>query len=86
MTPNEEQALRLELEKLRAENELMKQLSTQSGFFEYYFKICGKKKFRVDAFEEVNQLYKELFGEEKFPSHESFKMSINRFYKQNKSK
>lgn len=84
MTPAEENALRLEVEKLRSENEMMKQISTLSGFFELYFKNCKSEKFRIDAFEKTNEIYRQLFGKERFPSHESFKMAINRYYNNNK--
>ncbi len=84
MTPAEENALKLEVTKLREENELIKKLSSLSGFFEYYFQQCRSEKYRTEAFEKANETYRQLFGKERFPSHESFKMALNRFYKNKK--
>ena len=84
MTPNEENALKLEVIKLREENQLIKKLSSLSGFFDYYFQQCRLEKYRTDAFEKTNEIYRQLLGKERFPSHESFKMALNRYYKNKK--
>lgn len=81
MSPAEENALRLEVEKLRDQNELMQKLSTTNGFFEVYFDECKIQKDRQDAFDVVNEKYKSLFGKYRYSSNEVFKVAQNRYYK-----
>lgn len=84
MTPAEEKALRLEVEKLRAENELIAKLITVSGFFEVYFEECKKVNSRQDAFDAVNNMHFELLGKFKYSTYEYFKQVQNRYYKNQK--
>lgn len=84
MTPSEEIALRKEIEKLRADNELMKKLSSPSGFFEFYFEQLKVAKTNVEAFELANNQYFELFGSFKYVSETAFRHSLRRFYQNKK--
>jgi hypothetical protein len=84
MTPKEENALRLEIEKLRRENELMKQLGTRKGFFDHYFKELPLSDKNIDAFEKTNNLYFELFGRFMYPNHEAFRVALHRYYQNQK--
>ena len=81
MTPAEENALRREVEKLKAENEKIAKLITVSGFFELYFEECKKSNSRQDAFEVINNLHFELLGKFKYSTYEYFKQVQNRYYK-----
>lgn len=84
MTPAEEIALRKEIEKLRADNELMKKLSSTSGFFDFYFEKLKVSKTNVEAFELANNKYYELFGAFKYVSETAFRHSLRRFFIKNK--
>ena len=53
--------------------DLMTQINTASGFYEYYVKIMTKFNTRKDAFEMVNTIYCLLFKYERYASYESFK-------------
>lgn len=81
MNPAQEKALRLEIEKLRRENELMKQIGTRKGFFDYYFKQLPLAAKNIDAFETTNNLYFDLFGRFMYPNHEAFRVALHRYYK-----
>ena len=69
-------AQRTELEKLKKENELMRQLSTINGFFIYYFSQCPVHKTNIDTFNAVNEKYFNLFGEYRYSDIHSFKKSL----------
>jgi hypothetical protein len=84
MTQNEENALRLEIEKLRRENDLMKQLGTRKGFFDHYFKLLPIAKTNEDAFHQVNNTYFDLFGKFMFTNNEAFRKSLKRYYQNQK--
>lgn len=71
-------AQQIEIEKLKKENELMRQLSTVDGFFIYYFSQCPVNKTNVEAFNFVNQKYFDLFGEYRYSDHDSFKRILYR--------
>lgn len=70
-----------ELEVLMQKIELMRQLSSTNGFFQYYFKNLNNYKTNTDCFNHCNDLYFELFGVYKYSSMQSF-WSIN--HKNNK--
>lgn len=72
MTPLEN-ALQIEIERLKKQTELMRQLSTFDGFSFYYFKECKNQKTNKDAFNHVNDLYFELFGEYRYSDFHTFK-------------
>lgn len=75
MTPLEN-ALRIEIEKLKEQTELMRQLSTVTGFIFYYFTKCKEHKTNNEAFNHVNDLYFDLFGEFRYSDFHSFKRVI----------
>jgi hypothetical protein len=84
MTDLEENALKIEVEKLRAENVMIAKLITVAGFFELYFAECKKDISRQDAFDTVNELHLKLLGYYKYSSYEYFKQVQNRYYKNQK--
>lgn len=63
------------IEILMRQNEMMKQLSTKSGFCDYYFQLLPKVKTTKKAFSKVNKMYFDLFGEYRYTNFESFKFS-----------
>ncbi|RZJ33733.1 MAG: hypothetical protein EOO51_12640 [Flavobacterium sp.] len=80
----EKNALNLRLEKLEKQNQLMRQLSTRDGFYAKYFEEIPKAKTNEEAFNTLNDLYFELFGEYRYSDFDSFKTVTNRNYKKNK--
>lgn len=78
MTTNE--ILEKEIEKLRAENKIMREIATPVGFFSYYFKMLKEEKFttNVSCFNYVNDLYFNFFGEYKYSDYNSFRLVQNK--------
>lgn len=77
-----------QMQEMKQEVELMRDLATRSGFFKRYFKQLGLKKngipvFRtnLECFHALNQTYMELFGEEKYSSYHSFMRSYKNYLK-----
>lgn len=60
------------IKKLEAENKLMRQLATATGFFEYYFSMLKHYRTNLECFNAINDLYFDIFGEYKYSSHKSF--------------
>lgn len=72
------------LEKQLAETnrklELARQIGVSSGFIKLYFDYLPKVKTNVEAFDKVNDLHHELFGEYRYSDIKSFKYAL-RYYK-----
>lgn len=60
------------IEKLKIENALMKRLSTGVGFFKSYFEFLKDSQTKEQAFNRVNDLYCELFGQKRYINFVSF--------------
>ncbi|MFD0701755.1 hypothetical protein [Myroides pelagicus] len=71
-------AAQVEIERLRKENEVMKQIASTDGFYDYYFKNITKYPSRIDAFNYVNELYEKYFGCKRYKNYWSFKRTVNR--------
>lgn len=71
-------AIQVENEKLRKENEIMRQIASTDGFYEYYFKQIVNFKSRREAFKYVNELYKKCFGSYRYSDYDSFRITSNR--------
>jgi hypothetical protein len=67
----------LEIKNLLQENEIMKKLSTRKGFFSYYFETLKNCTSNEMAFDKVNELYFNLFGEKRYNSYSDFIGTIN---------
>jgi len=72
-----------DLEQLLHENKIMKQLARRQGFFDYYFAECKNHKTNHAAFDAINDLYFELFGEYRYSDYSAFK-SMNTYYNKKK--
>ena len=74
MTPqkNYPPAAEQEIEKLQAQNKLMRQLATSTGFYEYYFKQLKYHRTNIECFNKVNEAYFEIFGEYRYSDYRSF--------------
>lgn len=82
MNADEKQKLLTELEALRRKNAEMRQLATANGFREFYFNQLPYFKSNTEAFNHVNNLYLEYFGEYRYSSHDTFRKLLHRFCKQ----
>ena len=69
------------LEQLLNENKIMRQLARRQGFFDYYFAECKNHKTNHAAFDAVNDLYFELFGEYRYADYGVFKNVTNYYNK-----
>lgn len=70
-----------EIDRLRKENQLLKQLGTRQGFFTYYFSRLPFYNLNKDCFVAVNKKYKELYGENRYEDYDSFRKVLNRTLK-----
>jgi len=61
-------------------------IGNSNGFFSFYYENLKNFKTHNAAFDYVNQLYYELFGEYKYNSYNSFRNSLERFNKQKNEK
>lgn len=71
-------AVQAENERLKKENELMKQIASTEGFYDFYFKSITKYSSRIDAFNYVNGLYEKYFGSKRYKNYWSFKNVLNK--------
>ena len=67
----------LEIKNLLQENEIMKKLSTRKGFFNYYFETSKNCISNEMAFDKVNELYFNLFGEKRYNNYMDFVVTTN---------
>ncbi len=63
---------------------LMRKLGNHEGFYQHYWSILKDFNSRESAFEHLNQIYFDCFGEYRFSDYNSFRRSHN--YHQNKIK
>lgn len=66
----------LSIQDLKNENETLKKLSTKEGFFRFYFSILKDCKSKIDAFQKVNNLYFNHFGEYRYKNFKEFRNSV----------
>jgi hypothetical protein len=86
MNQLEENALRIYIEKIEKENEKMRVLSSQSGFYSEYFTTLKTAKSNKTAFDAVNEEHHRLFGRYRYSDWNTFKRMTNYYNKKNKSK
>lgn len=61
---------------LQAENILLRQLGTRTGFFQYYFDQLPKHHAQQECFNAVNNKHFELFGEKKYNDFKAFREAL----------
>lgn len=71
-----------QIKELQKQNQLLKQLGTTIGFYEYYVENIPSYRTYIECFNAVNDLYFDLFGEYRYSCWHSFKQS--KFYKNNR--
>lgn len=69
------------IEKQEQQIKLMRKLATSSGFFEHYFSTLKHFKTQTECFHVVNDQFYEFFGEYKYSSYTSFKITLKKHYK-----
>ena len=80
----ERKALLIQIEQLEKKNELMRKLATRTGFINHYFELLPKRKTNEAAFDELNTLYNDLFGHDRYNDYNSFKAAMNYHHNKNK--
>lgn len=68
-----QQSINAQLQELQEQNQLMRQLATPAGFFEYFFKQLPHHNTQVECFNAINETYFDLFGEYRYSSYYSFR-------------
>jgi hypothetical protein len=86
MNQLEENALRIYIKKIEKENEKMRVLSSQSGFYSEYFTALKTAKSNKAAFDAVNEEYHKLFGRYRYSDWNSFHRMTYYYNKKNKLK
>lgn len=81
MTTSEQ--LQKEIEQLRLENQIIKEIATPSGFFNFYFRTLKNENFTTNTacFNYVNELYNSFFGEYKYSDYDTFRKIKNKMLK-----
>lgn len=77
LSPIEENAFRVYIAKIEKEKELMRKLADKDGFYSEYYQKLRTAKSNKAAFEELNDLYFELFGKYRYSDWNSFKKMTN---------
>lgn len=63
---------------------LAQQIGTVKGFYIYYFDTLPNFKTQKQCFDNVNELFVQIFGEEKYTDYNSFRISLNYHLKNKK--
>ena len=66
-----------EIEKLQEKLQLMIQLSTREGFYKFYFSKLNEYETNVKCFNEINEIYRSIFGEYRYSDFNSFRKFTN---------
>ena len=64
--------MRKEVCSLQSQINLMKKLVTTKGFFEFYFSKLSAFSSKENCFDDVNIIYKSLFGQKRFDDYATF--------------
>jgi hypothetical protein len=73
---NWQAAKQVEIEKLTKKVERMRQIGTTAGFYKAYYDLLPKTKTYVDAFNQLNDEYFELFGVYRYSSYNTFRKRL----------
>lgn len=79
---NEE--LQEELIEVQRQMLLMRNLVKPLGFYQVYFEELPRHRTKQEAFNSVNDIYFELFGEFKYENYESFRVTVYRMISKDK--
>lgn len=78
------QALQVELEKLRTQYELAKELGTRDGFFRQYFNNLSTCATGLEAYNKISEQYFDIYGEYRYNDYSSFRSQKSKYYKKAK--
>lgn len=72
-----------EIDQLRLENKIIREIATSSGFFNFYFRQLKEEKFKTNTacFNYVNELYYSFFNEYKYSDYDTFRKIKNKMLK-----
>lgn len=74
----QENALRIHIEKLEVQLKQMRTLASNQGFYNAYFKELKTAATNHEAFNIVNEQYYNLFGRYRYSSYDTFRNVKNR--------
>lgn len=83
---NEQQliALKIEITQLQEKTERMRKLSTFNGFYEAFFQTLPSVNNHMEAFEQLNEEFYQLFGYYRYSNYDSYKHMVSYYLKKNK--
>ncbi|WP_405329505.1 hypothetical protein [Leeuwenhoekiella sp. LLG6367-2.1] len=81
ITPEKLAEMQRQSAELRSQYELARTIGTREGFFQRYFKLLPTSRTQVEAFNQVNEEYLEIFGETKYQEYNSFRNCCSRYLK-----
>lgn len=61
-----------EIKQLLKQNAIMQKICTRKGFYKFYFELLKCSKTKAQAFNKVNKLYLQLFGEKRYSNFSVF--------------
>ena len=73
---NWEAAKQVEIDKLTKKVARMREIGTTNGFYQAYYKLLPKTKTYVEAFNQLNDEYHELFGVYRYSSYNTFRKRL----------
>lgn len=73
-----------QIQELQAENNLLKLLGSENGFYIFYFQQLKFHRTNIETFNHCNDLYLDLFGEYRYSDYRSF--AASKLWKYNKRK
>jgi len=79
ITTHELNAIQQKLKSAEENYALAQLLGTPEGFFKYYFKILPSSRTQIEAFNEVNDQYLEIFGDLRYSDYNSFRHSCKNY-------
>ena len=74
----EEKALQARVNKLEAENQELRRLGSNNGFYNAYFKELQTSASNAEAFDKVNERYRLFFGRYRYSSYDVYRKIKNR--------
>lgn len=61
---------------------LHRKIGNSKGFFKFYFEELKKHNTKIEAFNYVNELHMDLFGEYRYAEWSTFRRAVNNYNKQ----
>jgi hypothetical protein len=79
ITTHELNAIQQKLKSAEENYALARLLGTPEGFFQHYFKILPSSRTQIEAFNDVNDQYFEIFGDWRYSDYNSFRLCCKNY-------